>query len=203
MLIIFQVASESDVQAAIKATEDKFGKLDVLVNVAGISVAYKVFNRNKATSHKLNDFERVVRTNLIGTFNVTRLAVPLMCKNEPSENGQRGVVINTSSFSAFDGQMGQSAYAASKAGIAGMTLPLARDLSGEGIRVVSIAPGLFDTPLLQSLPPNVRTWLAHSIPFPERFGNPDEFAMLVESIVQNPMLNGETIRIDGAVRIQT
>ena len=140
--------------------------------------------------------------NTVGTFNVIRLAVGLMGKNEPNEDGQRGVVINTASVAAFDGQMGQAAYAASKGAIVGMTLPIARDLSSQGIRVCTIAPGLFKTPLLESLPEKVQNFLAKTVPFPQRLGKPDEFAMMVESIIINPMMNGEVIRVDGAIRMQ-
>lgn len=198
----FQVTSEEDVKKALEVTKEKFGKLDAVVNAAGIAVAYKVYNNNKKTSHLLEDFQRVVNVNLMGTFNVIRLSVALMSENTPNEDGQRGVVVNTASVAAFDGQMGQAAYSASKAGVVGMTLPLARDLSSVGIRVCTIAPGLFDTPMLQSLPQKVREFLALSIPFPQRLGKPDEYAQLCQSIVENPLLNGETIRLDGALRMQ-
>ena len=183
-------------------TKEKFGKLDVVVNAAGIAVAYKVYNFNKKVAHGLDDFTKVITVNTIGTFNVIRLAVGLIGENTPNVDGQRGVIVNTASVAAYDGQMGQSAYSASKGAIVGMTLPLARDLSSQGIRVVTIAPGLFDTPLLQSLPDKVRSYLAKSIPFPQRLGTPDEYAQLVQSIVENPLLNGETIRLDGALRMQ-
>ncbi|XP_014228324.1 3-hydroxyacyl-CoA dehydrogenase type-2-like [Trichogramma pretiosum] len=196
------VTSETDVQNALKLTEEKFGRLDVLVNAAGIAVAYKTFNSNKMEPHQLLDFEKVIRVNTLGTFNCIRLAVGVMCKNEPSTDGQRGVIINTASVAAFDGQIGQAAYSASKGAIVGMTLPIARDLSRDGIRVVTIAPGLFDTPLLSKLPDKVRSFLGKSIPFPQRLGKPDEYARLAQDIVGNPMLNGETIRLDGALRMQ-
>lgn len=189
-------------QSALKATVEKFGKLDVLVNAAGIGGAQKVYDRKKNLAHDLALFERVIKVNLIGTFNVIRLSVLTMSENNPDANGQRGVIVNTASVAAYDGQRGQAAYSASKAGVVGMTLPLARDLAGEGIRVCTIAPGIFDTPMLQSLPENVRASLAQSVPFPKKLGAPEEYAMLVESIVQNPLLNGETIRIDGALRMQ-
>ena len=150
----------------------------------------------------MEDFQRVLNINTVGTFNVIRLSAGLMGQNEPNKDGQRGVIINTASVAAFDGQIGQAAYSASKAAVAGMTLPIARDLSPQGIRICTIAPGLFDTPMLQALPDKVRTFLAKSIPFPQRLGNPDEYAQLVQSIYENPLLNGETIRIDGALRMQ-
>ncbi|XP_015585945.1 3-hydroxyacyl-CoA dehydrogenase type-2 [Cephus cinctus] len=196
------VTSETDVEQTLAVTKEKFGKLDVAVNAAGIGIAHKTYNSNKKQAHSLADFERVIKINTIGTFNVIRLSVGLMIENTPNEDGQRGVIINTASVAAFEGQMGQAAYSASKGAIVGMTLPIARDLSRDGIRVVTIAPGLFDTPLLQSLPDKVRTFLAKSIPFPQRLGKPDEYAHLVQAIVENPLLNGETIRIDGALRMQ-
>lgn len=196
------VTSEKDVIAALAETKKKFGKLDVLVNCAGVGVAFRTYNMNKSRCHSLEDFNRVININLSGTFNVIRLACELFALNTPNEDGQRGVIVNTASVAAYDGQIGQVAYAASKAGIVGMTLPLARDLSSMGVRVVTIAPGLFDTPMLASLPEKVRKFLANLVPFPARLGNPAEYAMLVESIVQNPMLNGEIIRLDGAIRMQ-
>jgi len=202
VFVPIDVTSESDVQNALNVTKDKFGKLDNVISCAGIGVAFKTYNFNKNLPHKLEDFTRVITVNVVGTFNVARLAVGLMGQNEPNENGQRGVVINTASIAGYEGQMGQAAYASSKAAIIGLTLPMARDLSLQGIRVCTIAPGLFETPLLSSLPDKVRNFLSKSIPFPQRLGNPTEFAMLVESIIQNPMLNGETIRLDGALRMQ-
>jgi len=165
-------------------------------------VAFKVYNFNKDKAHTQEDFIKVQLVNTCGTFNVIRQAVGLIGKNEPDSDNQRGVVINTASVAAFDGQMGQAAYSASKGAIVGMTLPLARDLASQGIRVNCIAPGLFDTPLLQSLPEKVRAFLAKTVPNPSRLGDPDEYAQLVESIVLNRMLNGETIRLDGAIRMQ-
>ncbi|XP_017781231.1 PREDICTED: 3-hydroxyacyl-CoA dehydrogenase type-2 [Nicrophorus vespilloides] len=196
------VTSESDVKNALQLTKDKFGKLDNVINCAGIGVAFKIYNFKKDQAHSLEDFSKVINVNIIGTFNVARLGVGLIGQNEPNENGQRGVVINTASIAGYEGQMGQTAYACSKAGIIGLTLPMARDLSTQGIRVCTIAPGLFETPLLSSLPDKVRTFLAKSVPFPQRLGNPIEFAQLVQSIIENPMLNGETIRLDGALRMQ-
>ena len=186
----------------VKLIKNKYGRLDNIINCAGISCAFKVYNFNTDLAHKYEDFTRVVNVNLCGTFNVIRLAVGLMGPNKPNEHGQRGVIINTASIAAYEGQIGQSAYAASKAGIIGLTLPLARDLSVNGIRVCAIAPGLFDTPLLSMLPEKVVAFLQKSVPFPQRFGKPSEFAQLVISIIENPMLNGEVIRLDGALRMQ-
>lgn len=196
------VTSEKDVTQALELTKKKFEKLDVLVNAAGIAIAFKVYNFNKNRAHTLEDFQQVVTVNTIGTFNVTRLAVGLMYENQPNVDGQRGVVINTASVAAYDGQMGQAAYSASKGAIVAMTLPLARDLAKAGIRVTTIAPGLMDTPLLQALPDKVRAFLQETIPFPQRLGKPDEYAQLVQHIVENPLLNGEVIRLDGALRMQ-
>ncbi|XP_046395655.1 3-hydroxyacyl-CoA dehydrogenase type-2 [Ischnura elegans] len=196
------VTSEADITNALNVAKDKYGRLDVAVNCAGIGVAFKTYNFNKNLPHKLEDFLRVLNVNTGGTFNVIRLAAGLMGQNEPNQDGQRGVVINTASVAAFDGQIGQAAYSASKGAIIGMTLPIARDFSQIGIRVVTIAPGLFDTPLLSSLPEKVRTFLANTVPFPKRLGKPEEYALLVESIIRNPLLNGEVIRLDGALRMQ-
>ncbi|XP_049952405.1 3-hydroxyacyl-CoA dehydrogenase type-2-like [Schistocerca serialis cubense] len=196
------VTSENDVQNALNVVKDKFGRLDVLVNCAGIGVAFRTYNFNKKLAHKLEDFTKVVTVNAIGTFNVTRLAVGLIGENQPNEDGQRGVVVNTASVAAYDGQIGQAAYSASKGAIVGMTLPIARDLAIQGIRVCTIAPGLFDTPLMSALPEKVRAYLAKMVPFPQRLGKPEEYAMMVQSIIENPMMNGEVIRLDGAIRMQ-
>lgn len=196
------VTSPSDVEAALMVCRGKFGRLDVTVNCAGIGVANKIFSHNKGTVHSFEDFMRVQTVNLGGTFNVTRLAVAFMAENEPNDDGQRGVVVNTASIAAFDGQIGQAAYAASKGGIVGLTLPVARDLAVVGIRVCTIAPGLFRTPLLEALPEKVQTFLAKTVPFPPRLGHPSEYARMVEAIVTNPMMNGEVIRLDGALRMQ-
>lgn len=202
VFVPIDVTSEKDVTQAIDVAKSKFGRLDVAVSCAGIGVAFKTFNFNKNLPHRLEDFQRVININTVGTFNVIRLSAALIGANQPNKDGQRGVVVNTASVAAFDGQMGQAAYAASKAAIVGMTLPIARDFASQGIRIVTIAPGLFDTPLLQSLPDKVRTFLAQTVPFPKRLGDPAEFAQLVESIVDNPLLNGEVIRLDGAIRMQ-
>jgi len=196
------VTSEADVTKTIAMTKEKFGKLDLAVNCAGIGVAFKTYNFNKKLPHKLEDFNKVLSVNTSGTFNVLRLAAGLIGENQPNKDGQRGVIINTSSVAAYDGQIGQIAYAASKGAIVSMTLPAARDMAPQGIRVMTIAPGLFETPLLMSLPEKVRNFLATTVPFPSRLGFPDEYAQLVVSIYENPMLNGEVIRLDGALRMQ-
>ncbi|KAH1010346.1 3-hydroxyacyl-CoA dehydrogenase type-2 [Dendroctonus ponderosae] len=195
------ITKEDDVQNALKLAKEKYGKLNYVVNCAGIGVAFKTYNFKKKLPHHLEDFSKVVQVNTIGTFNVIRLAVGLIGENQPNSNGERGVVINTASIAAFDGQMGQAAYAASKGALVSMTLPLARDLAVEGIRVVTIAPGLFKTPLLNELPPKVISYLESCVPFPSRLGNPAEFAQMVQAVIENPMLNGETIRLDGALRM--
>ncbi len=194
------VTSADEVAAALRQTLERFGALHVLVNCAGIGVAQKTVD--KQGPHRLDDFTRVVQVNLIGTFNCIRLAAAEMAKNAPTAEGERGVVVNTASVAAFDGQIGQAAYSASKGGIVGMTLPVARDLAELGIRVVTIAPGLFDTLLLASLPEPVRVSLGKQVPFPSRLGRPAEYAALAAHIIENPMLNGETIRLDGAIRMQ-
>lgn len=196
------VTSEKDVQAALDAAKEKFCRLDLAVNCAGTAVAVRTYNFNKKAAHRLEDFQRVLTVNTVGTFNVIRLSAGLMSENEPNADGQRGVIVNTASVAAYDGQIGQAAYSASKAAVVGMTLPIARDLSTIGIRVCTIAPGLFNTPMLASLPEKVRTFLAKSIPFPQRLGEPSEYAHLVQAIYENPLMNGETIRIDGALRMQ-
>jgi NAD(P)-dependent dehydrogenase (short-subunit alcohol dehydrogenase family) len=193
------VSNETDVQAAVDTATGEFGRLTVVVNCAGIGMAMRTTSKNGP--HPLNVFETVIRINLIGTFNVIRLAAMVMAQNEPDDEGERGVIINTASVAAFDGQIGQAAYSASKGGIVGMTLPIARDLSRDGIRVVTIAPGLFDTPLLAMLPEAARVSLGQQVPFPSRLGRPTEYAHLAQSIVENPMLNGEVIRLDGAIRM--
>ena len=201
VFVPLDVTSEQDVTKALEQAKEKFGRLDVAVNCAGISVAYKTFNFNKNLSHKLEDFSKVMLVNTIGTFNVIRLSAGVIGQNKPNDDGQRGVIVNTASIAAYEGQMGQAAYAASKAAVVGMTLPIARDLSTQGIRVVTIAPGLFDTPLLRALPDKVREFLAKTIPFPQRLGDSSEYAQLVETVVDNPLLNGEVIRIDGGLRM--
>ena len=194
------VTSGDEVTAALEAAVAHLRSLNVLVNCAGIGPAMKTFGRNGPA--RLEEFTRVIQVNLIGTFNCTRLATVHMARNAPGPHGERGVVVNTASVAAFDGQIGQAAYAASKGGIVGMTLPIARDLADIGVRVMTIAPGIFDTPLLGTLPEPVRQSLARQVPFPARLGRPEEFAALVAQIVENDMLNGETIRLDGAIRMQ-
>lgn len=188
-----------EVQGAIEIAVEKFGKIDILVNCAGIAPGMKV--AGKKGPHDLELFKKVIDINLIGLFDIIRLAAAKMLNNDLNEEEGRGVVINTASIAAFEGQIGQAAYAASKAAIVGMTLPLARDLSEEGVRVCAIAPGLFATPMMESLPDQVKESLGKKVPFPARLGNPDEYAMLVQQIIENPMLNGETIRLDGAIRM--
>lgn len=195
------VTSETDVKNALNLTEEKFGKLDAAINCAGIGVALKTYDFKRDIPHSLEDFSKVIQVNAIGTFNVIRLAVGLIGKNVPDADGQRGVIINTASVAAFEGQKGQVAYSASKGAIVGMTLPIARDLATQGIRCCAIAPGLFDTPLLRGLPEKVRTYLAETIPFPRRLGNPAEYAHLAQFIIENPIINGEVIRLDGALRM--
>jgi NAD(P)-dependent dehydrogenase (short-subunit alcohol dehydrogenase family) len=193
------VTSEEETQAAVAAAVDAFGELRLAVGCAGVGWAEKTVSKRGA--HQLLPFETVVRVNLIGMFNVLRLTAAAMNDNEPGEDGERGAIVMTASVAAFDGQIGQISYSASKAGIAGMTLPAARDLSGRGIRVCTIAPGLFDTPLLAALPEEARLALGAGVPFPQRLGLPAEYAQLALSIAENRMLNGETIRLDGALRM--
>lgn len=192
------VTSEADGQAAVDAAA-KMGVLRGLVNCAGIGRAAKTVGKEGPAS--LADFTRVVNVNLIGTFNMIRLAAAAMVKNAPNDGGERGVIVNTASVAAFEGQIGQAAYSASKGGVVGMTLPIARDLSRDGVRVVTIAPGLFLTPMLLGLPKEAQQSLGAQVPFPSRLGDPTEYAMLVQQIFANPMLNGETIRLDGAIRM--
>ena len=193
------VTSEADVQKAVAAARERFGGLHGAVNAAGIGTAEKVLG--KAGPHPLEAFERTIRINLVGTFNVIRLAAAAMAAGEPTETGERGVIVNTASVAALDGQIGQAAYSASKGGIAALTLPVARELARSGIRVMTIAPGIFDTPLLAGLPEAARVSLGQQVPFPSRLGRPDEYAALVRHIVENEMLNGEVIRLDGALRM--
>ena len=193
------VASEADGKAAVETAVREFGGLHVLVNCAGIGTAEKTVG--KEGPHSLAHFTKVVTVNLIGTFNMIRLAADAMLKAGPNASGERGVIVNTASVAAFDGQVGQAAYSASKGGIVGMTLPIARDLSRSGVRVCTIAPGIFETPMLASLPKDVQDSLGRQVPFPSRLGRPDEYAQLVKAIVEVEMLNAETIRLDGAIRM--
>ena len=192
------VSQEQDAQAAVAAAL-QMGKLFGLVNCAGVAPAAKTVGKNGA--HALDLFQKVVSINLIGTFNMIRVASEAMSKNDAEPTGERGVLINTASVAAYDGQIGQAAYAASKAGVVGMTLPVARDLSPLGIRCVTIAPGIFGTPMIFGMPQAVQDSLAASIPFPSRLGRPEDYAKLVHQIITNEMLNGETIRLDGAIRM--
>ena len=193
------ITREEDGQAAVAQALAAFGALHGLVNCAGVVPAEKVLGRNGA--HGLDSFRRTVEINLIGSFNLLRLAAEAMAQNTPNAGGERGVIINTASVAAFDGQMGQVAYAASKGGVAALTLPAARDLARSGIRVMCVAPGVFETPMMAGMPQEVRDSLAANVPFPPRLGRPDEYAALVRHIVENPMLNGEVIRLDGALRM--
>jgi NAD(P)-dependent dehydrogenase (short-subunit alcohol dehydrogenase family) len=193
------VVSEAAAQAAVDLAQQRFGGLNGLVNCAGIGPAERVVG--KKGPHRLQTFSRVIEVNLVGAFNMIRLSAALMAKGEPNLAGERGVIVNTASVAVWDGQIGQAAYAASKGGIVAMTLPLARELAGSGIRVCTIAPGIFQTPMLAGLPPEVQESLGKSVPFPPRLGQPDEYAALAQHVVENEMLNGETIRLDGALRM--
>ncbi|MCB5362875.1 3-hydroxyacyl-CoA dehydrogenase [Pusillimonas sp. CC-YST705] len=192
------VTQEADAQNAVD-TATGLGKLFGLINCAGIAPAARIVGRNGP--HALDLFQKVVMVNLVGTFNMSRLASQAMSLNDPEPTMERGVLINTASVAAYDGQIGQAAYAASKSGVVGMTLPVARDLAKLGIRCVTIAPGIFSTPMMQNMPQDVQDSLAASIPFPSRLGLPEDYAKLVQSIITNEMINGETIRLDGAIRM--
>ena len=193
------VTSEADGRAAVEAAVKGFGGLHVLVNCAGIAIAERTLG--KEAPHDLARFAKVIGINLIGTFNMIRIGADAMAKAGPNAAGERGVIINTASVAAYDGQIGQAAYSASKGGVVGMTLPIARDLSRNGIRVVTIAPGLFLTPMMHGLPKEAQESLGKQVPFPPRLGKPEEYAALAKHIVENEMLNGETIRLDGAIRM--
>ena len=193
------VTDEAAGKAAVAAAVDGFGAVHGLVNCAGIVYGEKTVGKEGA--HSLAGFVRTININLIGTFNMIRLAAEAMARNAPNAEGERGVIVNTASVAAFDGQIGQAAYSASKAGVAGMTLPIARDLSRNGIRVMTIAPGLFQTPMVGQIPPEIADSLGKMVPFPPRLGRPEEYASLVAEIVRNVMLNGEVIRLDGAIRM--
>ena len=193
------VTSDAEGRAAIGAARATFGRIDALVNCAGVAPGEKIVGREGA--HDLDRFARAISINLIGTFNMLRLAAEAMAGQDPAPNGERGVIVNTASIAAFDGQIGQAAYAASKGGVAALTLPAARELARHGIRVVTIAPGIFATPMMAGLPAEVQESLGASVPFPSRLGDPAEYAALVRHIFENPMLNGEVIRLDGALRM--
>lgn len=194
------VTSSESVQNAVDAAVDIFDLINVVVSCAGIGVAQKVLGKKGSMS--LESFNKVIQVNLAGTFNVIRLAAEKMADNQPGADGERGVIINTTSVAAYEGQIGQAAYSASKGGVMGLILPLAREFAAYGIRVMGIAPGIFSTPMFDSLPEAVRGALGEMTPFPQRLGYPAEYALLVQQIVENPMLNGTTIRIDGAIRMQ-
>jgi NAD(P)-dependent dehydrogenase (short-subunit alcohol dehydrogenase family) len=193
------VTDDESVQAALKATREAFGGVHGLVNCAGVGPAKKVLGRKGP--HPLEDFTKTVKINLIGTFNTIRLAAAVMAENEPTGDGERGVVINTASVAAYDGQIGQAAYAASKGGVVSLTLPVAREFAAIGVRVVTIAFGIFETPMLAALPEEARESLGKQVPFPPRLGKPEEYAALVRHIIENEMLNGEVVRLDGAIRM--
>ncbi|NNJ11586.1 3-hydroxyacyl-CoA dehydrogenase [Chloroflexales bacterium ZM16-3] len=193
------VGDEASVQAAVDLAVSSFGGLHGVVNCAGLVSAERVLGRGGP--HSLDLFAKIIRVNLTGTFNMIRLAAAVMQHNEPGAGGERGVIINTASVAAYDGQIGQAAYSASKGGVVGMTLPIARELARFGIRVMSIAPGIFDTAMLASLPEPARESLGQQVPFPPRLGQPPEYAALVRHIIENQMLNGEVIRLDGAIRM--
>ncbi|MCP3030901.1 3-hydroxyacyl-CoA dehydrogenase [Halobacillus sp. A1] len=194
------VTSEEQVKKMISFSVQQFGTINGLVNCAGIVIAEKVSGKEGA--HKLGSFQKVIEVNLIGTFNMIRLITEHMQENVPNEEGERGIIINTASIAAFEGQIGQAAYSASKGGVAGMTLPISRELARYGIRVMTIAPGLFETPMFEVLPDSAKEALSQMTPFPKRLGKPDEYGRLVLSIVENPMMNGEVVRLDGAIRLQ-
>ena len=193
------VTQEAEGQAVIAEALSRFGGLHGLVNCAGIVAGERVLGRDGP--HSLASFARVINVNLVGAFNMMRLAADAMAKGEPNEGGERGIIVNTASVAAFDGQIGQAAYAASKAGIVGLALPIARELARYGIRVVSIAPGIFETPMMAGMSQDVQDALGRSVPFPPRLGKPSEYAALVKHICENPMINGEVIRLDGALRM--
>ena len=194
------VTKEEEIQSSLNQAVDFMNHINTVVNCAGIAIAEKVIGRNGV--HDLSLFSKVIHVNLVGTFNVIRLASEKMRNNEANEQNEKGIIINTASVAAFEGQIGQAAYSASKSGVVGMTLPIARELARYGIRVMTIAPGLFHTPMFDSLPEEARESLGKMVPFPSRLGFPNEYAKLVQSILENPMLNGETIRLDGAIRMQ-
>ena len=199
LFVLVDVTNTETVQAAVRETIEKYGSVHILVNCAGTGWVSKIVSREGP--HDLDVFIKIMNINLVGTFDAMRLAAFEMQNNEPNEDGERGVIVNTASLAAFEGQMGQVAYAASKAGVAGMTLVIARDLARSGIRCCSIAPGTFETPLTSLMTPEIRGTLVEQTPFPKRFGRPDEFASLVQQIVENSYLNGENIRLDAGIRM--
>jgi len=197
--VVTDVTNEASVRRTIEEALQSFGGLHGAINCAGVASAEKVLGREGP--HSLDSFAKVVQVNLVGTFNVVRLAAEVMVNNEPAASGERGVIVNTASVAAYDGQIGQVAYAASKGGVVALTLPVARELAASGIRVVAIAPGIFDTPMMAGLPEAARESLGSQVPFPSRLGRPEEYAALVRHIIENEMLNGEVIRLDGAIRM--
>ena len=199
MFVAADVTSEAEIEAALDAVQGRFGAVNAVINCAGIAIAKRIVSRKGP--HPLDAFMRVLQVNVGGTFNVARLAAARMAQAEPNSGGERGVIVCTASVAAYDGQIGQTAYSASKGGIVAMTLPMARDLAGSGIRVVTIAPGIFKTPMLAGLPEAAQASLGQQVPFPSRLGDPDEYGALAQHIVENTMLNGETIRLDGALRM--
>ncbi len=200
IFVKMNVTETEEVEAGMKTAVDEFQSINILVNCAGTGFAMRTVGKNGP--HDLEVFRKIVDINLIGTFDTIRQAAYRMQKNIPDNtDGERGIIVNTASVAAFDGQIGQASYSASKAAVVGMTLPIARDLSIFGIRVCTIAPGIFDTPLMMAVPETTRASLAQQIPFPKRFGKPDEFAQMVQQIIENPIINGETIRLDGAIRM--
>lgn len=199
LFVAADVTSDEQCRAAMEKTVAAFGGINVAINCAGVADPGKVLSKKGPMA--LDFFNRVVQINLVGTLNIIRLAIEQMVKNTPNGEGEKGIIVNTASVAAFDGQIGQAAYSASKAGVVGMTLPIARECADYGIRVMTIAPGLFDTPMMAGLPESVRVTLAQTVPFPKRLGKPAEYAALVGHIIENPMLNGECVRLDGAVRM--
>ena len=197
--ILTDVTDADAVGRALALARERFGGLDGVVNCAGVVLGRKTLGRQGP--HDLESFARVIQINLVGTFNVIRLAAAAMAENPPNDEGERGVIVNTASVAAFEGQIGQAAYAASKGGVAGMTLPIARDLARHGIRVMTIAPGIFETPMMAGMTDEVRASLAEQVPFPSRLGRPAEYAALVRHVFENPMLNGTVLRLDGALRM--
>lgn len=194
------VTSEADVMAAIAVAKNTFTGVHGVINAAGIAVMGKVLDRD-GNPHSLDLFARGININLVGTFNVLRLAAQVMAKNEPTEDGERGIIINTASVAAFEGQIGQASYSASKAGVVGMAIPIARELARYGIRICTIAPGIFETPMLAEVSDEIRQSLGQQVPFPSRLGKPSEFAFMAGHIIENVILNGEVIRLDGAIRL--
>lgn len=195
------ITNEEQIKQTMQQIKDKYGKLDVVLNCVGIGSALRTYNMNKGSLHDLGKFQRILDVNVSGTFNVIRWACHIMADNPVNSQGQRGVIVNTASIAAYEGQIGQVAYAASKGAITSMTLPLARDLSNMGIRVCAIAPGVFHTPMVADMPAKVQALLGRMVPFPSRLGRSDDFASLAQTIVENPYLNGEVIRLDGALRL--